>query len=213
MTTVVYSTVYSDADQRKHQSSASLAFVWGIHRASYAANVSIWLRHHVDLEYQSNDIHNAKEIALKNMSKSNITRSQQNTRQHGPCAWHIGCIVVKNHPSVTLYCDVIMGAMTSQIISLTIVYSTVHSSADQRNHRSSVSLAFVWGIHRLAGEFPTQMARNVENFSIWWRHHNITFFIYPFYDPLARLFNCISPIVYAAYVNVVSYTIHRMADF
>ena len=29
---VVYSAVYSDADQRKHQSSASLAFVWGIHR-------------------------------------------------------------------------------------------------------------------------------------------------------------------------------------
>ena len=27
-----YSTVYSDTDQRKHQSSASLAFVWGIHR-------------------------------------------------------------------------------------------------------------------------------------------------------------------------------------
>ena len=30
--TVVYSTVYPGADQRKHQSSASLAFVWGIHR-------------------------------------------------------------------------------------------------------------------------------------------------------------------------------------
>ena len=30
--TVVYSNVYSDADQRKHQSSASLAFVRGIHR-------------------------------------------------------------------------------------------------------------------------------------------------------------------------------------
>ena len=30
--TVVYSTVYSDTDQSKHQSSASLAFVWGIHR-------------------------------------------------------------------------------------------------------------------------------------------------------------------------------------
>ena len=29
---MVYSTVYSDADQRKHQSSASLAFVRGIHR-------------------------------------------------------------------------------------------------------------------------------------------------------------------------------------
>ena len=30
--TIIYSIVYSDADQRKHQSSASLAFVWGIHR-------------------------------------------------------------------------------------------------------------------------------------------------------------------------------------
>ena len=30
--TVVYSIVYSGADQRKHQSSASLAFVRGIHR-------------------------------------------------------------------------------------------------------------------------------------------------------------------------------------
>ena len=30
--TIVYSIVYSDTDQRKHQSSASLAFVWGIHR-------------------------------------------------------------------------------------------------------------------------------------------------------------------------------------
>ena len=29
---IVYSTVYSGTDQRKHQSSASLAFVWGIHR-------------------------------------------------------------------------------------------------------------------------------------------------------------------------------------
>ena len=30
--TVVYSIVYSDVNQRKHQSSASLAFVWGNHR-------------------------------------------------------------------------------------------------------------------------------------------------------------------------------------
>ena len=30
--TNVYSTVYLGADQRKHQSSASLAFVWEIHR-------------------------------------------------------------------------------------------------------------------------------------------------------------------------------------
>ena len=30
--TIIYSTVYSGTDQRKHQSSPSLAFVRGIHR-------------------------------------------------------------------------------------------------------------------------------------------------------------------------------------
>ena len=46
------------------------------------------------------------------------------------------------------YDDVIMSAMASQITSLTIVYSTVYSGADQSKHQSSASLAFVWGIHR-----------------------------------------------------------------
>ena len=41
-----------------------------------------------------------------------------------------------------------MGAIASQITSLTIVYSTVYSDADQRKHQSSASLAFVRGIHR-----------------------------------------------------------------
>ena len=46
------------------------------------------------------------------------------------------------------YHDVIMGAIASQITSLTIVYSTVCSCADQRKHQSSASLNFVRGIHR-----------------------------------------------------------------
>ena len=46
------------------------------------------------------------------------------------------------------YNDVIMGTIASQITSLTIVYSTVYSDADQRKHQSSASLAFVRGIHR-----------------------------------------------------------------
>ena len=41
-----------------------------------------------------------------------------------------------------------MGAMGSQIIRLTIVYSTVYPDTDQRKHQSSVSLAFVRGIHQ-----------------------------------------------------------------
>ena len=41
-----------------------------------------------------------------------------------------------------------MTSMASQITSLTDVYSTVYSDADQRKHQSSASLAFVRGIHR-----------------------------------------------------------------
>ena len=46
------------------------------------------------------------------------------------------------------YNDVIMGAIASQITSLTIVYSIDYSDGDQRKHKSSASLAFVQGIHR-----------------------------------------------------------------
>ena len=53
-----------------------------------------------------------------------------------------------NHWPRKHYNDVITIAMASQITSLTIVYSTVYSSADQRKHQSCASLAFVWGIHR-----------------------------------------------------------------
>ena len=46
------------------------------------------------------------------------------------------------------YNDVIMSAMASQITSLTSVYSTVYSGADQRKYQNSASLAFVRRIHR-----------------------------------------------------------------
>ena len=41
-----------------------------------------------------------------------------------------------------------MGVLSSQITSLTIVYSTVYSDADQRKNQSSESLAFGRGIPR-----------------------------------------------------------------
>ena len=69
------------------------------------------------------------------------------------------------------YSDVIMGAMANQITSLTIVYSTVCSGADQRKHKSSMSLAFVWGSHR-TGEVPAHKSSNAENVSSWWRHYD-----------------------------------------
>ena len=47
-----------------------------------------------------------------------------------------------------------MGAMTSQITSFTIVYSTIYSGADQSKHQSSASLAFVGEIHRWPVKSP-----------------------------------------------------------
>ena len=47
-----------------------------------------------------------------------------------------------------------MGTITSQITSITIVYSTVYSDADHRKYESSASLAFVRGIHRGPVNFP-----------------------------------------------------------
>ena len=52
------------------------------------------------------------------------------------------------HKIVNHYNDIIMSALAYQITSITIVYSTVYSGTDQRKHQSSVSLAFVRGIHR-----------------------------------------------------------------
>ena len=71
------------------------------------------------------------------------------------------------------YTDVIMGAIASQITSLTIVYSTVYSDADQRKHQSSASLVFFPGIHREPVNPPHKWPVMRKNVSIWWRHHEI----------------------------------------
>ena len=65
-----------------------------------------------------------------------------------------------SHASNTIsehYNDVIISAVASQITSLTIVYLIVHSGANQRNHQSAASLAFVWGSHRLPVNSPHKM--------------------------------------------------------
>ena len=84
-----------------------------------------------------------------------------------------------------------MGAIASQITSVTTVCSTVYSGADQRKHQSSASLAFVRGIHRGPVNSPhkgpvtrkseiiysicihirKKKNQQTENVSIWWRHH------------------------------------------
>ena len=62
-----------------------------------------------------------------------------------------------------------MGTMASQITSLTIVYSTVHSVAKKTSKLHVIDLCA--GNSPVTAEFPAQMASDVENVSIWWRYH------------------------------------------
>ena len=63
-----------------------------------------------------------------------------------------------------------MGEMASQITSLTIVYSTVYSGADQRKNQTPRHWPLC-GNSPVTGQFPAQMASNAENVSTWLRHH------------------------------------------
>ena len=56
-----------------------------------------------------------------------------------------------------------MGAMASQITSLTIVYSTVHSGADEKKSKFRV-IGLCAGNSPVTGEFPAQMALS------WWEN-------------------------------------------
>ena len=75
---------------------------------------------------------------------------------HLQSVWHRICVHIQADLDIFWYyclciyhyCDAIMGTIASEITSLTIVYTTVYSDADQSKHQSSASLAFVWGIHR-----------------------------------------------------------------
>ena len=87
------------------------------------------------------------------------------------------------------YSDVIMGAMVSQITSLTIVCLTVYSGVDQRKHQSSASPAFVWGIHRSRMNSPR----------IW----PVTWKMLPFDDVImASCSRCVQPSLCPPFLSV-----------
>ena len=65
-----------------------------------------------------------------------------------PSSWLLTMHIIGAKASLTYYIAVIMSSMASQINGVSIDYSVVCSSVDQRKHQSSASLAFVWGIHR-----------------------------------------------------------------
>ena len=81
-------------------------------------------------------------------------------------------VMKSRHPTEWIHCnDVTMGMISSQITSLTIVYSTVIQAPINENIKAPRHWPLC-GEFPGTGEFPAQRASNVENVSIWWRHHD-----------------------------------------
>ena len=116
---------------------------------------------------------NAFEKVVSNMA-SILCRSQY-VKHNKPVtyAYFLGYTGNTSHH----YNDVIISVMVTQITSLTIVYSTVYSGADQRKYQSSASLAFVRGIHRWAVNSPhkgpvTRKMFPFDDVIMCWRVHD-----------------------------------------
>ena len=74
------------------------------------------------------------------------------------------------------YSCVIMGAVASQITSLTIVYlNRLFRRRSKKTSKLRVT-GLCSGNSSVTGGFPSQRASNAENVSIWWRFHVVLFY-------------------------------------
>ena len=135
------------------------------------------------------------EIAiLEKMVNNVVNYSRLLSRSYYTVIKKASCYINVHHH----YTDVIMGAIASQITSLTIVYSTVYSGADQRKHQRSASLAFVRGIHRGPVNSPHKwpVTRKMFPFDddilifIWWSPKLCLYFIQLFVDSILLSIPC-----------------------
>ena len=106
--------------------------------------LSLYLGHHLTAQIGSFDGVNQSRVVSQPFYRTCIfgIKWRWDTCGIYPSNMHTVCHALVH------YSNVIMGAIASQITSLTIVYSIVYWDADQRKHQSSASLAFVRGIHR-----------------------------------------------------------------
>ena len=139
--TIVYSIVYSDADQRKHQSSAdrnltkvgSRVIMWKIYRS------------------------NAKNIRMYRFT------DMYHSRRNEPI-WYVVFYIARHCLKLTHYNDIKMSAMVSQITSPTIVCSSVYwRGKSKKISKFRVTGLCAWN-SPVTGEVPTQRASDAEMF-------------------------------------------------
>ena len=115
-----------------------------------------WIQLSMEFEWRSlieNAVYKTLFISLFDFPKKKLIGTSTSTQKFPVClntnlflissVWqiHPWCCPPINQCSLH-YNNVMIGTIASQITSLTIVYSTVYSDADQRKHQSSTSLAF-----------------------------------------------------------------------
>ena len=105
-----------------------------------------------------------RESILVNIKVTNTTQASSTATMLW-CGFNIHTPLIMD---LTHYSDIIMSTMTSQITSLTIVYSTVYSRAENIKALHHWPL---WGEFTGDQWIPRTKASNTENVSIWWSHH------------------------------------------
>ena len=178
--TIVYSTVYSDANQRKHQSPATLAFVRGIHRwpvkSPHKGPVTrkMFPFHDVIMGYVK--ISFCCSAELKPMENGEWTLAVYNYRS---CDWFTGvgggisaqsvASMNSSHANRYRYFWIICQLSSVRFNPLFSIWCLFRHRPKETSKLRATGLCE--GNSPVTGEFPAQRASNAENVSIWWRHH------------------------------------------
>ena len=127
-----------------------------------------------------------RNVIIEGQTYPSNFADQSGRALHFPCSyeisWREGRISHHTWHSIWLlyfrwsfiyHSDVIVGVMASQITSVSIVYSTVCSGAEQKNPSKLRITGLCEENLPVTGEFHSQRVSNAENVSIWCRHHVI----------------------------------------
>ena len=131
--TVVYSTVYSYANHRKHQSSASLAFVWGIHRDRWIPRTKGQLRGKCFHLMMSSWVH------FRVRRRKNFCLSRQNRLSRTLDIWH------KEYMSVQKYSGWPFGDLNPAVASISKDFGEVLLETFFGNFSLKISEVFFQG--------------------------------------------------------------------
>ena len=164
--TIVYLTIYSGADQRKHQSSASLAFVRGIHRWTVNSphkwpvtrkNVSIWWRHYGTIAIccwvVRCIITRSHEAPPKQTIKKRLSPRQQCCRDASQIARFMGPVCGRQDPGgprvgpMNLATWVVRFVMVISLVRSSKTYSMKHENKDSykgewMSHNANVHIEY-----------------------------------------------------------------------